>query len=100
SEPVFFALLMAILLGVRRKNWILAGACCGLIAVTRPQGVWVCAIVGLYLIWRFLAHEKSNARLGFAVLLCGIPFFAFMAWLWAKTGNPIYFYAAQHGWGR
>jgi hypothetical protein len=102
SEPIFFTFLMAILLFLHHRQWLWAGLLCGLIAVLRPQGVWVAGISGVYMLLqlRQVVRMKRLELLG-ALFISSLPFAAFMFWLWKNTGNPIYFLHIQtSGWGR
>jgi len=102
GEAVFFALLVAILLSFQNKKWLLGGVFCGLIAISRPPGLWAASACGVYLISRLFSRERTErAQIIAGILACAVPFLGFMAWLWVKTGNPVYFYSAQaSGWGR
>jgi hypothetical protein len=100
SEPLFFALLMSVLLSVQKKKWMLVGLFTGLISISRPQGVWIAAVVGIFLLTRIRDQGRKPAVI-VSWILTALPFACFMIWLAEKTGNPLYFYSVQTtGWGR
>ena len=99
SEPVFMALLLAIVYFIRTEKWLWAAPFLGFISILRPQGIWV---AGLALVYLALSRLKRNAMLVVSVsFITLIPLSLFFGWLWLKTGNPFYFYSLQSsGWGR
>lgn len=104
SEGLFATLFFAALLCSVSENWLLSCFWCGLLAVVRPQGVWVAAVLGacvLYAQWKARRERRHSILylLGSFVLL-GLPFGIFCSWLMAKTGNPFYFIESQKQWGR
>lgn len=106
SEPVFFVGLVALIWFAKLGHWRAGSVAAGLLAVLRPQGVWVCGLyVMYYFARRYVAWRSGKKRLDLleaaAVLIFAVtPFGLFTGWLWRETGHPFYFYGLQAGWGR
>lgn len=107
SDALFIALLLWALVGLHRRQDLLAAACLTLLAVTRPNGIFFIPVVVLFIAVQD-GHRKSMLPVDVAVwrrtlrVLTG-PILSFAAWcalLWRQTGDPFAFNTAQTGWGR
>jgi hypothetical protein len=87
-EPLFFLLFAGMVLALLQQRWAWAGLCSGLMAVPRPQGIWVMGAFGLIMLLAYLPG-KGRERLGISVsarqwlgasALAILPFLAFLAW--------------------
>jgi Gpi18-like mannosyltransferase len=102
SEGLMLPLAAGCLYALERRRWVLAGVLAGFGTAVQPVGlalVPVCLFsAGLEL--RRRGWRLSEARRSFlAPLLSLTGLGAFMAFLWAWTGNPLATYIAQHhGW--
>ncbi len=102
SEGLLLPLAAACIWALERRRWVLAGILAGFGTAVQPVGlvlVPVCLFSAL-LEWRRWGWSIRPARRAFlAPLLSLTGVGAFMAFLWAWTGNPMATYIAQHhGW--
>ena len=102
SEGLLLPLAAACIYALERRRWVLAGILAGFATAVQPVGlvlVPVCVVSAL-LEWRRWGWSVRPARRAFlAPLLSVTGVGAFMAFLWAWTGNPLATYIAQHhGW--
>jgi hypothetical protein len=102
SEGLLLPLAAGCIYALERRRWVLAGLLAGLGTVVQPVGlvlVPVCLFAALRE-WRRWGWSLRPARRAFAapiLSLAGLG--AFLAFLWAWTGNPLATYIAQHhGW--
>ena len=102
SEGVLLPLAAGCLYALERRRWVLAGILAGFGTAVQPVGlvlVPVCLFSAL-LEWRrrgWSLRAAGRAFLAPILSLSGVG--AFMAFLWAWTGNPLATYLAQHhGW--
>jgi hypothetical protein len=102
SEGLLLPLAAGCIYALERRRWVLAGILAGVATAVQPVGlalVPVCLLSALLeLRWR--GWSLRAARRSFlAPLLSLSGLAAFMAFLWAWTGNPMATYLAQHhGW--
>ena len=94
TESLFLFLSLAAFLGALRERWWLAGLCGGLAALTRVPGALLLLPV-LVIAWQKRARWHA-----LWLLLVPAGTGAFMAFLYARTGDPLAFRAAHAGWGR
>ena len=102
SEGLLLPLAIGCIYALERRRWVLAGILAGLGTAVQPVGL-VLAPVCLFsalLEWRRRGWSLRLAGRAFlAPLLSLTGVGAFMAFLWAWTGNPMATYVAQHhGW--
>ena len=102
SEGLLLPLAIGCIYALERRRWVLAGILAGLGTAVQPVGL-VLAPVCLFsalLEWRRRGWSLRLAGRAFlAPLLSLTGVGAFMAFLWAWTGNPMATYIAQHhGW--
>jgi Gpi18-like mannosyltransferase len=102
SEGLLLPLAAGCIYALERRRWVLAGILAGLGTAVQPVGlvlVPVCLFAALRE-WQRWGWSLRPARRAFAapiLSLTGVG--AFMAFLWAWTGNPLATYIAQHhGW--
>ena len=102
SEGLLLPAAAGCLYALERRRWVLAGILAGFGTAVQPVGlvlVPVCLFSAL-LEWRrrgWSLREARRALLAPILSLSGVG--AFMAFLWAWTGNPLATYLAQHhGW--
>jgi hypothetical protein len=102
SEGILLPLVAGCIYALERRRWVLAGILAGFGTAVQPVGL-VLAPVCLFsalLHWRRCGWSLRAAGRSFlAPLLSLTGVGAFMAFLWAWTGNPLATYLAQHhGW--
>ena len=75
SEPLFMALLLAALVSVRRRRWMLASLLAALATIVRPLGVFALVGIGLTLLWKKDFRRLAGATaIGLAVgVLYALP---------------------------
>jgi hypothetical protein len=97
TEGLTILLVACVLIGLRRRRWLLAGLCAALATTADPVGSAVivpCAIAS-YLAIR--SHREWRSLLAPALAPLGVG--AFFAYLWAHTGSPFEWFNAQRaGW--
>ena len=103
SEGLLLPMTVVCIWALERRRWMLAGVMAGLGTAVQPVGLLlgvVCASVALRELWRHGWRAPSFRHSLLATILSGTGAVAFMAFLWAWTGNPFANYIAQHhGWG-
>lgn len=101
TEALFCALAAWALVGVLRRQWLLAGVCALLCGLTRPTAVVLIAVV---MIWALMAalrgSRNGRARAWGAVILSPLGYLAYLAVVWVHTGSPTGWFRIQtEGWG-
>ena len=103
SESLFLCLFLGTLLELSEERIFRAGVWAGLAAITRPQGIWLAAIVCAAVAWenwKARGAREALAKAATCAVPCAIPFVGFMGWEWVKTGNPAYFLHLEGQWNR
>jgi hypothetical protein len=102
SEGLLLPLAAGCIYALERRRWVLAGILAGFATAVQPVGlalVPVCLFAALreWRRWGWSVRPARRAFLAPILSLTGVG--AFMAFLWAWTGNPLATYIAQHhGW--
>lgn len=97
SEGVMVALSAGALLALERRRWLVAGLLAAASTAARPNavGIVAAAAVAALLAWRL----RRDLQVLWAPLLAPIGAVAFIAFLWARTGDPLVSLRAQRtGW--
>jgi len=101
TESLFLALTVASVYYARHGNFITAGVCGALASMTRPYGVLLLLPLA-YEIWRAFRERRGTvlARgvIGLALVPSGL--LAYMLYLYALVGDPLYFLKVQANWNR
>ncbi len=101
-EALFVFLAVLSFYFARKKAWFWAGATAGLLAITKPYGVFMLpAILIEYLEsnewdWRIFFRKFTWLPLLFPLITFG----GFVLFNFLKFGNALAFLSAQHTWGR
>jgi hypothetical protein len=102
SEGLLLPLAAGCIYALERRRWVLAGILAGVGTAVQPVGlalVPVCLFSALLELRRQGWSVRAARRSFLAPLLSLSGLAAFMAFLWAWTGNPLATYLAQHhGW--
>ncbi len=102
SEGLLLPLAAVCIWALERRRWMLAGVMAGLGTAVQPVGLLlsvVCAAAALRELWRHGWRARSFRSSLLATVMSGTGALAFLAFLWAWTGNPLATYIAQHhGW--
>ncbi len=102
SEGLLLPLAAGCIYALERRRWVLAGVLAGFATAVQPVGlalVPVCLLSALLELRRRGWSLRAARRSFLAPLLSLSGLAAFMAFLWAWTGNPLATYLAQHhGW--
>jgi len=102
SEGLLLPLAAGCIYALERRRWVLAGILAGFATAVQPVGlalVPVCLFSALLELRRRGWSLRASRRSFLAPLLSLTGLGAFMAFLWAWTGNPLATYLAQHhGW--
>ncbi|HEX9459254.1 MAG TPA: hypothetical protein VGA84_08930, partial [Thermoanaerobaculia bacterium] len=96
TESLFLLLSAGTFLAAARQRWWAAGLLGGLSAATRVIGI--CLLPALLLL-PFQRKERRPKQLLW-ILLVPLGMLAFVAYLYARTGDPLAFIHAQTLWGR
>ena len=102
SEGLLIPLAAGCIYALERRRWVLAGILAGVATAVQPVGlalVPVCLFSALLELRRRGWSLRAARRSLLAPLLSLSGVVAFLAFLWAWTGNPLATYLAQHhGW--
>jgi hypothetical protein len=102
SEGILLPLAAGCIYALERRRWLLAGVLAGFGTAVQPVGLVltpVCLFSALLHLRRSGWSLRAARRAFVAPLLSLTGVGAFMAFLWAWTGNPLATYLAQHhGW--
>jgi hypothetical protein len=96
TESLFLLLSAAAFLAAARQRWPVAGILGGLAAATRVIGI--CLLPALLLLPLQGRQRLSRPQLWLLAIPLGL--FAFVAYLYFHTGDPLAFVHAQTLWGR
>lgn len=100
TEGLFFMLFVLSLYSLGKKNYWAAGLCAALSSATRLIGIFLF----IPFFFHFLAEYKGVLKsskfhvLGYRIFVLISPLlglFSYMAYLWATTGNPLFFFTSQ-----
>ncbi len=86
----------------RKKQWGRAGIAAGLLAITKPYGIFMLPVLGLEYLW---SHDWNIKILlkkidWLPLMLPTLSFGGFILFNYLKFHNPIAFLEAQQTWGR
>ncbi|WP_244882820.1 hypothetical protein [Gordonia desulfuricans] len=110
TETLFCTLSVWALVGVLRRQWVLAGICAALVGTVRPTAVVVIGVVMLaVLIDRFgPGGERRRADDGstwqsvvpwIAFVISPVGYLGYLGYVWSQTGSPTGWFAVQtEGW--
>jgi hypothetical protein len=97
SEAVMLPFAMGCLIALIRRRWVLAGLCAAVATAARPNALALC-LACLFASLVAIRNDRAWRSL-VAPLLSGGGLLAFMAFLWARTGDPMVVWKAQrYGW--
>ncbi|MDX2042344.1 MAG: mannosyltransferase family protein [Acidobacteriota bacterium] len=96
TTSLFFMVTVAGFLAAKRGNWWLAGLFAGLASATRYNGIFLFPAL-LIFYWQTYRSLKFRAN-SLGLLLAPAGLLAFMAYLYAITGNAFAFADAQAAW--
>lgn len=97
SEGVMVALSAAALLALERRRWLAAGVLAALSTAARPNAVGI--VLAAALAAAMAVRARRDIRALVAPALAPLGAIAFMAFLWARTGDPLVSLRAQRtGW--
>lgn len=110
TESLFVMLIAMSLYYTDRKQWIIAGACCGLLSMTKTVGVlfFFCILYEMYsetckykknIVQATLKIMQDGKKI-LSLFLCPLGLFIYMMYLYMHTGDAFGFSHAQKTWGR
>jgi len=100
TEGLFLLLVVLTMVMTRRRHYLVAGACAGLAAVTRVQGLALIAVPILAsLSDDRLAPANRRKQAAAALLIFAIPFAIYLAYMARVQGSAGAFVARQAFWG-
>ena len=100
TEGLFLLLVVATMVLTRRRQYALAGACCGLAAVTRVHGLALIAVpVVASLLDGTLTSRERLRQATVALVLFAIPFAIYLAYMAEIQGTAGAFVTRQAFWG-
>ncbi len=101
TESLFLALTVASVYYARHGNYVTSGVFGALASMTRVEGM-LTAIPLAYEAWRGWRERRGTTLtrgvIGVALVPAGL--FAYMAYLYALVGDPLYFLKIQDNWHR
>jgi hypothetical protein len=99
TEALFCALAVWALVGVLRRQWLLAGACAAGAGLVRPTATALVVAVGLAALAAVLAR-RDGWRPWLGGLLAASGLLGYLAYVAVRTGRPDGWFAIQReGWG-
>jgi hypothetical protein len=104
TEAPFLAFAAGMLLALRRRAWLVAGACCFLAGLTRPTGLATSAtlvLAALVVLWRIRRRVEDTSAwrviVGTAVGVTAVP--AYLLWVGYRMGRlDGWFELQRDGW--
>lgn len=98
SEGLFCAFVVWALVGVLRRNWLLAGCCTALAGTVRPTGLALLLAVGLAALVAVI-HREDGWRPWLGGLIAPLGLFGYLAFVATRTGTATGWFALQErGW--
>ncbi|MBO0848637.1 MAG: hypothetical protein J2P20_04190 [Pseudonocardia sp.] len=98
SEGLFCAFAVWALVGVLRRNWVVAGCCTALAGTVRPTGLALLIAVGLAALVA-VAHREDGWRPWVGGLVAPAGLFGYLAFVATRTGTLGGWFALQErGW--
>ena len=99
TEALFCALAVWALVGVLRRQWLLAGLCSAAAGLVRPTGSALALAVGLAALVAVLTR-RDGVRPWFAVVLAASGLLGYLGYVGWRTGTPLGWFDIQRtGWG-
>jgi hypothetical protein len=95
AESLFLATGVACLYHARQGEWYRSGLAGGLAALTRPYGFLLVVPIAVEM-WQ----QRPPLRALPSILLVPVGLGTYMAYLWAKFGDPFLYFKANEVWGR
>jgi hypothetical protein len=98
TEALFCALAVWALVGVLRRQWLLAGLCAAAAGLVRPTGSALALAVVLAVV--VTAVRTRSWRPAVAAVLAPLGLLGYLAFVGARTGSPMGWFTIQRtGWG-
>jgi hypothetical protein len=99
TEALFCALAAWALVGVLRRQWLLAGLCCAAAGLVRPTGTSLVAAVGLAALAAVISR-RDGWRPWAGGVLATTGVLGYLGWVAVRTGEPDGWFRIQRtGWG-
>ena len=99
TEALFCALAVWALVGVLRRQWLLAGLCSAAAGLVRPTGSALALAVGLAALVAVVTR-RDGVRPWFAVVLAASGLLGYLGYVGWRTGTPLGWFDIQRtGWG-
>lgn len=96
TEPLFIALAAMTMYFSEKKWWGRAALTTALATATRVNGI----LLAVFLFVKLLKSTKSILKSGVYSLVSISGLFAYMFYLWQKTGDALAWFHAQGAWGK
>jgi hypothetical protein len=101
AEPVFLTATVGAMYAARTRRWYLAGVAGAAAALSRPYGVLISIPLVVEYLHQHWGEPRDMLRLhAAALLLPGIAFLGWLAYLDTLTGDPLVFVHAQAAWNQ
>jgi Gpi18-like mannosyltransferase len=100
TESLFLFLAVMSVWFAKKENWLLSAISCGLLAVTRPQGILMAIPISILLLQSMQWKIKNFPRKALWLLLIPIPLFIFLFYMRFVTGDFLAPITAQAAWGK
>ena len=99
TEALFCALAVWALVGVLRRQWLLAGLCSAAAGLVRPTGSALALAVGLAALVAVVTR-RDGVRPWLAVVLAASGLLGYLGYVGWRTGTPLGWFDIQRtGWG-
>ncbi|MFH8985948.1 hypothetical protein [Streptomyces varsoviensis] len=101
TEPLMTALAAWSLYALLTGRWVWAGGLSLLAGLCRPNGIAVAAAVccaAAVVLWKD-RRARRNWRVWTGAALSPVGWLGYVAWVGAREGSPLGYFAVQRGWG-
>ena len=101
TESLFLAVTVASVYYARHGNFITSGVFGALASATRPEGILILVPLA-YEVWQAWRQRRGTTLVRGVIGLAAVPagLFAYMLYLFALVGDPLYFQKVQINWNR
>ncbi|MBI9049899.1 MAG: hypothetical protein JEZ00_10790 [Anaerolineaceae bacterium] len=100
TESLFLFLSIFCLWAAKKGHWFRAAIFCGLLSITRPQGILMVLPIGILLLQSMQWKLKNFPRSAFWLLLIPVPLLLYLTYMQALTGDFFAPITAQAAWGK
>lgn len=98
TEGLFLLLLIWFSYFLIKKQWLLSTIFAALMFVTRPNGIFLGAILIVSLFFAVRKHKLPWFKAALLLMISVVPLLAWFYWCFYLTGDPFYWHTVQAIW--